>query len=265
MMAQVAAFDDVVVPRDAAKDLDTDVETCSTADEESLLTDTDVEACDAVGVEVLLMNGDRFCSVRTAEPGNPAAIAELVRECAHLPPDSFEILISSHVNIVLRSDFWWRDLFEIACEQRDEVLLMVICCVVPLLALAGPVPPLHFAVQHELPDIVQLLLLQGADVHAWNGCTRDAHQAIHVAARAGDVDSLRHLINAGANPRARTAAALDTPLHFAACKKDLQFAALLLGAGADVNAKNALGERPVDNAWTSRMTDFLADASEEQT
>lgn len=34
----------------------------------------------------------------------------------------------------------------------------------------------------------------------------------------------------------------DTPLHFAACRSDPQFAELLLEKGADASARNLLGE-----------------------
>ncbi len=34
----------------------------------------------------------------------------------------------------------------------------------------------------------------------------------------------------------------DTPLHFAACRRDPQFAHLLLEKGADVSIRNLLGE-----------------------
>ena len=64
------------------------------------------------------------------------------------------------------------------------------------------------------------------------------------AVRAGDLDRVRVLIAADANPDAARGDGA-TALHWAAHRSDLETAALLTEAGADVDAANALGATPL--------------------
>jgi len=69
------------------------------------------------------------------------------------------------------------------------------------------------------------------------------------AARKGDVRKVRELLDRGANVNARDMIG-DTPLHDAAYHGFLNVAKLLLDRGADVNAKDMIGYTPLH--WAAR-------------
>jgi N-acyl-D-amino-acid deacylase len=82
---------------------------------------------------------------------------------------------------------------------------------------------------------VRLLIDAGANVRA---STTAGHTALLVAADyAGAAESVRLLLQHGADPDVRTRALLGTPLARAALRGDRAVAALLLDAGASVNDK----------------------------
>lgn len=77
-----------------------------------------------------------------------------------------------------------------------------------------------------------MLIAAGADVHAVDEC--DA-TPLHGATIAGFVDCMSLLLNAGADAKARNKRG-ESPLHFA---KNVDAAAMLIAAGANVNAVDA--------------------------
>ena len=69
------------------------------------------------------------------------------------------------------------------------------------------------------------------------------------AARNGDRDALRALLQKGANVNAAEADG-TTALHWASYRDDVESADLLIRAGAKVNAANDLGATPL---WTASL------------
>ena len=109
----------------------------------------------------------------------------------------------------------------------------------------GNTPLLH-AAQYSPPDVVRLLLDQGADV---TGARSGAQTwtALHSAALRRDAAApavMQMLLEAGADPNvqagAETYRAGQTPLHPAA--RQLPLVELLLNAGANPNVRDANGE-----------------------
>ena len=68
--------------------------------------------------------------------------------------------------------------------------------------------------------------------------------SIHDAAAAGDIDAVKQHIAAGADVNENV---LSTPLHAAALNGHKEIAELLIAKGADVDAKDALGNTPLYN------------------
>jgi ankyrin repeat protein len=136
--------------------------------------------------------------------------------------------------------------------------------------------PLHFAAERGDLEIVKLLVEHGADtvgdgtmhqlnVLGWAICWDYVHQkevadyllahgathTIHTAVALGDVDVIRDIAR-------RTPAEVDQPmdqtnrrrrpLHLAVVKKQPGALQALLDAGADVNARDASGLTPLDQA-----------------
>jgi ankyrin repeat protein len=124
---------------------------------------------------------------------------------------------------------------------------------------------------------VQLLLQNGADVHAAtslsagaatrtinnikNGPPNNAKvTALHNAAAYGPVESVRHLLKAGARVNARDSRNLS-PLFFALATEypSKEIVRTLIGAGADVNAPDSNGETPLDWAEKFGYPDIIAE------
>ena len=132
---------------------------------------------------------------------------------------------------------------------------------------------LHVAIENQNPEAVRLLVERGAPIDLFaaagmgdaervaslldedpsraQAAQPDGMTALFYAAWAGDVRSVRLLLDAGAaaSPRVERLWACLTPLHAALQQRHREVAALLLEHGADVNACSA--ER--DRYWPSPL------------
>jgi uncharacterized protein len=96
----------------------------------------------------------------------------------------------------------------------------------------GSYTPLHLASGQANRAIVEKLLESGADVNATT--TNSLATALHLAAQVvGGAESVKVLLEYGANPNAKEGSAGQTPLIFAAAKNRVESVELLLDAGAD--------------------------------
>jgi uncharacterized protein len=96
------------------------------------------------------------------------------------------------------------------------------------------------------PELARWLIEQGADV---NAAADNAQRVapVHAAAAVRDVDTMRMLLERGADPNAKQQ--MDyTALHGAASRGDIEMAKLLLAHGADRDAKGSDGMTPADVA-----------------
>lgn len=129
---------------------------------------------------------------------------------------------------------------------------------------------LMWAVSERHPAVVKLLLDRGADLHAktvthltGGAAERDVtgYTALLFAARVGDLQSARALLDAGANPNAAATDQLSA-LALATIRGHIDVAMLLLERGADPN-DGAPGHTPLHWAagwWETTLTtsDFRA-------
>ncbi|MEO1133839.1 MAG: ankyrin repeat domain-containing protein [Cyanobacteria bacterium J06639_1] len=98
--------------------------------------------------------------------------------------------------------------------------------------------PLHVAARAGDCDIARLLLERGADV---NARSRWGETPLHVAIRAGQSRTVALLLESGARVGATTAFPhCDTALHLAAKRGDIASTRILVKHGADANARNAI-------------------------
>ncbi|MBD94842.1 MAG: hypothetical protein CL482_11380 [Acidobacteria bacterium] len=129
---------------------------------------------------------------------------------------------------------------------------------------------LMWAVSERHPTVVEMLLERGADVHAatvshltGRAAERDVtgYTPLLFAARVGDLESARMLLDADANPNAAATDRL-TALGLATIRGHVDVAMLLLDHGADANADQR-GHTPLHWAsgwWETTLTtsDFRA-------
>jgi len=116
-------------------------------------------------------------------------------------------------------------------------VLAALCLTMLLWTRTSDAPVADAAMRGEV-DVVRVLLRQGADVNAAQG---DGMTALHWAAEKGDVEITAMLIFAGANLEAVTRLGDYTPLHLASKAGQGPAAETLLEAGADPNVKTLTG------------------------
>ena len=112
---------------------------------------------------------------------------------------------------------------------------------------------LHWAARSGEPEIAKMLLDAGATVDA---TTRNgAYTPLHEASKAGNASVARVLLEAGADPAARTTAGGATPLHFAAVSGSAAAVEVLLESGAEIDAREAESEQ-TPLTWAAASNDL---------
>lgn len=107
---------------------------------------------------------------------------------------------------------------------------------------------LHMAASHEHTDVAKLLIAHGAQVNLT--ATDRKVTALHIAADEGDAETVADLLGARAEVNARNKSK-ETPLHVVAWRSwqdDADVATLLLDHGADLDARDDLGFAPLNRA-----------------
>lgn len=103
--------------------------------------------------------------------------------------------------------------------------------------------PLLLAVKKAHAKVIDVLLEKGADV---NKATKFGYTPLLVAAELGLMNITQKLLKQGAKVNVSTNDGIKTPLLAALMNRHISVAKLLLGAGADVFAKNEFGISAVD-------------------
>lgn len=122
--------------------------------------------------------------------------------------------------------------------------------------------PLGLAVFFGHREVIAELLRRGASVHSV-ARNKQRVTALHAAVNKRDSETVRALLEKGANANARQESDY-TPLHEAAAKGDVESTRLLLSHGADASAKARDGKTPLDlarengHAEAMRMLDQAA-------
>lgn len=97
----------------------------------------------------------------------------------------------------------------------------------------GMTPPLHLAARYGDPEMVKALLNEGSDVNV-----RDVkgQTPLYCSASNTDLRIMTQLLGAGADPNVRDVDGV-APLHMASARGDLEMINVLLEAGSEVNSR----------------------------
>lgn len=97
------------------------------------------------------------------------------------------------------------------------------------------VTPLALAARNGSPGMIEALVKAGADP---NAASPEGETALMTVTRSGSLAAVEKLLALGANPNAKEAWHQQTALMWAASENQAQVAAVLIKAGADVNARS---------------------------
>jgi ankyrin repeat protein len=141
----------------------------------------------------------------------------------------------------------------------------------------GNVTPLHIAAFRGYENVTEILLANGADINVSDkrGITsltvakrqkhtevanillqHGARETLHGVIFSGDVDEVERLLSQGADINAKNEIG-QTPLIWALKNDQIEVAELLLAKGVDVNLKNRQGRTAIDVAKERNHTDTV--------
>lgn len=131
--------------------------------------------------------------------------------------------------------------------------------------------PLFCATEKKSPELVELLLRQGADpniseelgnplqffVFCCSFCSFiKGFTPLHNAALVGSIEVVLHLIRAGAHVNIQNKSGM-TPLHLATKKEFYEIIRVLIKYGAEPTIKDNLGKQAIDYARNQTTSNFL--------
>ena len=119
--------------------------------------------------------------------------------------------------------------------------------------------PLHLAALKGQTEMVQLLMLKGADKDALTADTRK-FPPLFLAIESNNVATARALLDGGVDVRASHGTCKGTPVHYAALRGDVEMLRAMLDYGPEVNAVDALGYTALHVAANSAAIDVLMEA-----
>ena len=108
--------------------------------------------------------------------------------------------------------------------------------------------PIHIAAHYGKSEMIEMLVMHRAAIHAKTK-TKEEVAALHLAAYSGHLESVKVLINLGANIEAPSVNG-STPLRLAAGRGNILVTKFLLEKGADPNTKCKEAKTPLYDAIT---------------
>src|SRR5437660_8672531 len=193
---------------------------------------TAIRANDLTALDRLIKQ-DAAMNIRDAEGATPLMYAAAVGSL-----DAMNRLLAAGAEVNARNALGSSALTWAAKDISKVRLLLDRGADVNVTSIPGRTPLLVATMHNPSAAVVKLRIARGADAHAVDKLQANA---LHTAAVAADVETLRILLDAKVDVNARDAADF-TPLMVAAAAGSVEAVALLLSRGAHVNDVSGTGE-----------------------
>ncbi|MBI3862428.1 MAG: ankyrin repeat domain-containing protein [Planctomycetia bacterium] len=196
------------------------------------------------------LTGGGDVNTRDSDGNTPLILAALYSK-----PDVVEFLLKKGADANAANRAGATALIRAATDPAKARLLLDAGAKAQVRTELGNTPLILAARRHGNSATVKRLLERGADASATNVF---GIGALHTAAASGDLDSVRLLMEHGADvnaypelkvPTHELAAGMRTPLMWAAYRNDVRMVRLLLDRGADPNKGSSLGTPLSHAAW----------------
>ncbi|ALA62383.1 ankyrin repeat family protein [Turkeypox virus] len=142
-------------------------------------------------------------------------------------------IYNNHIDTVLN----------IAVSYKDKYLIGLLLEKGADIRLKGKEDPvIHRALDTKDQDIILQVLNCGADINAKN---RSGNTALYIAVSNSRIDTVKTLLENGADPNIKNDIYNNTPLHLSMMLNKIEITELLLLYNADINALNSYGCTPL--------------------
>ncbi|CAM9296186.1 unnamed protein product, partial [Choristocarpus tenellus] len=171
-------------------------------------------------------------------------------------PDIASLLISSGANMEARTAYKMTPLHVAAFYGSAAVVERLITKYEVELNASdfGAWTPLHYSCHYNWPEVSLLLIKHGASLSVKSAELQ--YVAIHLAARAGDLPTVKALVAKGANVNKRNSLRL-TPLHLACQNNNTDVVRYLLEQGASSDIRDEAGITPAQLTRRQEILDLL--------
>lgn len=211
-----------------------------------------IRSRDTAAVRVMLDVKPSLASARDAEGRSAVLAAIFTTNKGFIPPQNNEVL---SLLVARKPEL---DIFE-ACGVNDVSRVEALLRAKPTLATAWhPVgwTPLHFAGFAGSARAIELLVANGADVHA-RAKTRFRNTPLQAALLTGQYEGAKTLLDRGADVLDRQAKGF-APIHEAALLGRNDLVELLLDRGAEINSRSDDGRTPLSEARRRKHAEAIA-------
>ena len=174
----------------------------------------------------------------------------LLHACRTSRYDNVKLLIENGANINHKPRPGYAQAIHLAClhDYEDNINIVKYLLQVDASLIDskgnGSKTPLHYAVENNCEDIVQLLVRSNAKINAVDKFKRTP---LLIAAKHGYCRILNYLIQCGANI-SKADNSDNTPLHYACAYGNIECVKLLIQHGANVNCLNIWKTLPIEIA-----------------
>ena len=181
----------------------------------------------------------------------------------HDDPEIVRLLVNTGADVNAAAGFGGNTVLHEAVAQGSAEIVQILVDAGADIEAEGFMgqTPLGLAAEEGATEIMQILLGKLADSGTQEGEDKQApaigSEALFTAIEKGDIETVRLLVEAGADVNAAAGFGGNTPLHEAVEEGNAEIVQILVDAGADIEAKGFMGQTPLGLAAEEGATEIM--------